>query len=137
VLNLPTKLRYGSWVWNESDVPQGDLTIFVDLRRQLLSAFRGGHEIGTTVILYGAEAFGTPLGRFGVLAKMKDHRSATYDAAMPYTLRLTDDGVSIHGSDVRGGRATHGCIGVPLGFAQRLFDEARVGTSVQIVRSQP
>lgn len=136
VLNLPARLRYGSWVWDDSGVPQGTLAIYVDLRRQLLSVFRGEHEISTAVILYGTDTFGTPVGRFNVMAKMKDHRSANYDAAMPYTLRLTHDGVSIHGSDVRGGRATHGCLGVPLEFARRLFGEAKVGTSVQIVKSR-
>jgi lipoprotein-anchoring transpeptidase ErfK/SrfK len=135
VLNLPGRLRYGSWVWDDSGVPRGTLTIYVDLRRQLISAFRGKHEVGTAVILYGTDTFGTPVGRFNVMAKMKDHRSSSYDAAMPYTLRLTNDGVSIHGSEVRGSRATHGCVGVPLDFAQRLFSEARVGTSVQIVKS--
>jgi lipoprotein-anchoring transpeptidase ErfK/SrfK len=52
---------------------------------------------------------------------------------MPYTLRLTDDGVSIHGSTVRWGAATHGCIGVPLEFARRLFEASRVGDDVLIV----
>lgn len=136
VLNLPGRLRYGSWVWDDSDISQGTLTIYVDLRRQLLSAFRGNHEIGTAVILYGTDTFSTPIGHFSVMAKMKTHRSSTYDAAMPYTLRLTNDGVSIHGSDVRGSRATHGCVGVPLGFARRLFSDAKVGTRVEIVRSK-
>ena len=54
------------------------------------------HEIGTAVILYGADSVPTPTGKFPVIAKLKDHRSATYDAPMPYTLRLTADGVSIH-----------------------------------------
>jgi lipoprotein-anchoring transpeptidase ErfK/SrfK len=52
---------------------------------------------------------------------------------MPYTLRLTNDGVSIHASDVRYGAATHGCIGVPLAFAQRLFNAAHVGDEVTVV----
>lgn len=52
---------------------------------------------------------------------------------MPYTLQLTSDGVSIHGSMVRSGAATHGCIGVPLEFARRLFGQARVGDEVVIV----
>jgi lipoprotein-anchoring transpeptidase ErfK/SrfK len=52
---------------------------------------------------------------------------------MPYTLRLSDDGVSIHGSSVRWGAATHGCIGVPLPFAERLFEAAKVGDEVDIV----
>ena len=52
---------------------------------------------------------------------------------MPYTLRLTGDGVSIHGSNVRCGQATHGCIGVPLAFAERLFDATKVGDEVVII----
>ena len=52
---------------------------------------------------------------------------------MPYTLRLTADGVAIHGSDVRWGAATHGCIGVPVEFAAKLFDEVAKGDHVVIV----
>lgn len=52
---------------------------------------------------------------------------------MPYTLQLTNDGVSIHGSTVRWGAATHGCIGVPLEFARRLFNQAKVGDEVTII----
>jgi lipoprotein-anchoring transpeptidase ErfK/SrfK len=99
----------------------------------MLSVFRGGHEIGTAVILYGADSVPTPVGKFPILAKMKDHRSATYDARMPYTLRLTSDGVSIHASNVRWGYATHGCIGIPEGFAAKLFSAAHVGDEVLIV----
>jgi lipoprotein-anchoring transpeptidase ErfK/SrfK len=52
---------------------------------------------------------------------------------MPYTLRLTGDGVSIHASNVREGHATHGCIGLPEPFARKLFDQAKVGDAVVIV----
>ena len=93
----------------------------------------GGQEIGTAVILYGADGLPTPIGKFPVLAKLKDHRSQTYDAPMPYTLRLTADGVSIHASNVRWGYATHGCVGVPPEFAARLFDTVSVGDEVLIV----
>jgi lipoprotein-anchoring transpeptidase ErfK/SrfK len=107
----------------------------VDLKSQLISVFRSGHEIGTAVILYGADGVPTPTGKFPILAKLKDHRSATYDAPMPYTLRLTADGVSIHASNVRWGYATHGCIGVPEAFAARLFAAASVGDEVFIANS--
>jgi lipoprotein-anchoring transpeptidase ErfK/SrfK len=69
---------------------------------------------------------------------MKDHYSSTYDRApMPYTLRLTNDGVSIHGNNVLQGYASHGCVGVPNGFARRLFDQARVGDEVFILGAKP
>lgn len=136
VLVVEDELGYGEWVWDDEGVEDGPTTIHVDLRRQIVSAFRGGHEIGTSIILYGGEGKETPIGRFPVKAKSETHFSRTYNnAPMPYSLWLTDDGVAMHGSDVRWGRATHGCVGLPLEFARRLFEEAEVGSVVRIVRS--
>ena len=134
VLNVRKRMQYGEFVWNDRNVPRGPVWVRVDLKSQLLSVFRSGHEIGTAVILYGAQEKETPDGVFPVLAKIKDHRSTTYDGApMPYTLKLTGDGVAIHGSDVRWGAATHGCIGVPLPFAAKLFEQVSYGDQVVIV----
>lgn len=133
LLNLPHPMTFGDWAWDETGVPPGPLWIRVDLKAQLISVFRGEHEIGSAVILYGARAKPSPLGVFHILQKSKDYRSYTYDAPMPYMLRLTSDGVAIHASDVRDGWATHGCIGVPMGFATRLFGEARLGDEAVIV----
>src|SRR4051812_41499814 len=130
ILNVPGKMSYGDFGWNDRGVPRGTLWVRVDLKSQLLSVFRAGHEIGTAVILYGGDGVATPTGRFPILAKLKDHRSATYDAPMPYTLRLTRDGVSIHASNVRWGYATHGCIGVPEAFAAKLFEAVSPGDEV-------
>lgn len=135
LLRVARSMEYGDFVWNDAGVPAGPVSIRVDLRTQLISVFRAGHEIGTAVVLYGADAKETPLGRFPILWKGKDHRSSLYDAPMPYTMRLTGDGVAIHGSDVRWGAATHGCIGVPTDFAARLFAAAAVGAPVTIVRT--
>jgi len=41
--------------------------------------------------------------------------------------------VAIHGSNVREGYATHGCIGVPLEFARLLFGAAVKGDQVVIL----
>jgi len=133
MLAVPVPLHFGDYAWDDSGVPAGPTWLRVDLRSQLISVFRGGHEIGTAVIVYGADGLPTPTGRFPILAKLKDHRSSTYDASMPYTLRLTGDGVSIHASSVRWGAATHGCIGIPLPFAERLFAAAHAGDEVEIV----
>ena len=118
---------------DDRGVAAGPTWIRIDLGSQLMSVFRGGDEIGTAVIVYGGDNKETPAGKLHILGKARDHRSSLYDAEMPYTLRLTDDGVSIHASSVRWGAATHGCIGVPLPFAQRLFGAARVGDEVVIV----
>ena len=133
VLAVPGRMQYGDYRWDDKGLPQGRTWVRVDLNSQIISVFRGSNEIGTAVILYGADGLATPTGKFPVRAKLKDHWSQTYDAPMPYTLRLTADGVSIHGSNVRWGYATHGCGGVPTAFAARLFDAVSVGDDVLIV----
>lgn len=134
VLNVRKPMQYGEFIWNDRNVPKGPVWVRVDLKRQILSVFRSGHEIGTAVVLYGANEKETPAGVFPVMAKAKDYRSMTYDGApMPYTLMLTSDGVAIHGSDVRWGAATHGCIGVPLPFAAKLFAQVSKGDQVVVI----
>jgi lipoprotein-anchoring transpeptidase ErfK/SrfK len=137
ILDVPERMTYGEYRWNDQGVPAGPTWIRIDLRSQLISVFRAGHEIGTAVVLYGTDGLPTPTGKFPILAKLKDHRSSTYDAPMPYTLRLTGDGVSIHGSNVRYGFATHGCVGVPTAFAAKLFSAVKKGDEVLIVSGKP
>jgi lipoprotein-anchoring transpeptidase ErfK/SrfK len=134
ILNVRKRMHYGDFIWNDRNVPKGIVWVRVDLKSQIISVFRAGHEIGTAVIVYGADEKETPDGVFPVLAKIRDHKSATYNGApMPYTLRLTQDGVAIHGSDVRWGRATHGCVGIPLPFAEKLFQQVGKGDQVLII----
>lgn len=136
LLKVTAPMGFGDYVWNEKGVLGGPTWVRVDLRSQLISVFRGGDEIGTAVIVYGGDNKKTPPGELHILSKAREHRSSLYDASMPYTLRLTGDGVSIHGSAVRLGAATHGCIGVPLPFAERLFDAVKVGDHVEIAPSR-
>lgn len=136
LLSVDRPLEYGQWLWSDRGVPAGRLSVRVDLTRQLVSVMRGAHEIGTAVILYGGEDHATPVGRFPILYKAADHHSRTYDAPMPYMLRLTHDGVAVHGSDVRWGVGTHGCVGLPLAFARKLFQQAMPGDLVMIVGSK-
>lgn len=133
ILNITGPMRFGNYVWNERRIPRGPVWVRVDLASQTLSVFRGGHEIGSAVILYGTDGKATPTGNFTVIEKDEDHHSTLYDAPMPYMLRLTMDGVAIHGSNVRKGFATHGCIGVPTAFARLLFAQVRNGDLVAIL----
>ena len=130
---LDRGLEHGDYAWNSAGVPPGRITIEIDIGAQTLSVFRSGHEIGRAAILYGTADNPTPTGSFTILEKDIDHVSNLYEAAMPYMLRLTNDGIAIHGSDVVYGRASPGCIGVPDEFAALLFREARIGDRVTIV----
>ena len=133
LLNVERAMHYGDYAWDERGVGAGATWVQVDLPRQLVSVFRDGHEIGTAVILYGTDGKPTPSGVFPILQKARDHRSSLYDAEMPFMLRLTGDGVAIHASSVRRGAATHGCIGVPPAFAEKLFGVVRRGDPVVVL----
>ena len=135
LLKVPVAMRHGDYEWNEQGISAGQVQIWVDLRRQMISAFRNGHEIGTAVIVYGAEDSSSPEGRFQVLNKVRDYHSRLYDAPMPYSLFITTDGVALHGSPMSARRASHGCIGLPEKFAETLFDAVEVGDFVEITRS--
>jgi len=133
VLRVPRRLNYGEFVWSDRNVPPGKAWVLVDLKAQTMSVFRGSDEIGRAVTLYGVDDTPTPIGRFTVLERRKVHVSNLYDAPMPYTLRLTRDGVSIHGSNVKVGLGTHGCLGVPTAFGAKLFEAMPRGAEVLIV----
>ncbi|GGB49664.1 L,D-transpeptidase family protein [Blastomonas aquatica] len=137
VMTIDGPLGHGNYYWDESRAPAtGPMLITVDLEAQTLSVFRDGHEIGVAVILYGTPEKPTPLGAFPITQKNADHVSNLYDAPMPFMLRLTNDGVAVHGSDVEWGYGTRGCIGVPTAFAQKLFDQVKLGDIVIITDGQ-
>ena len=137
MLQVDRQLYYGDYVWNDEGVPAGRITVRVDLSAETMSVYRSGREIGRAMILYGTDEQPTPTGTFPILQKDADHESNLYDAAMPYMLRLTNDGVAIHASNVQYGRASRGCVGIPHDFAALLFQQARIGDRVTIVRGNP
>lgn len=128
VLPIEGPFRHGDYVWDEEGAPAtGPVIITIDLKAETLSVFRAGYEIGAAVILYGATDKPSPQGAYPITQMDADHVSNLYGAPMPYALRLTSDGVFIHGSDVQYGKATHGCIGVPVDFARKLFRVVKRG----------
>lgn len=136
ILPIDGPLRYGDWHWDEAGAPAGPIVITVDLAARVLSVFRDGHEIGATAIIYGADEKPTPLGVFPVTQKDADHVSNLYGAPMPYMLRMTDDGISIHGAEVTPEYMTHGCVGVPTPFARKLFGQVKLGDKVIVTRGE-
>lgn len=137
ILPIDGPIRYGEWHWNEDGAPaQGQLIITVDLEARVLSVFRDGHEIGATAVLLGTQEKPTPLGVFPITQKKESHVSNLYGAPMPFMQRLTNDGISIHASNVQNGYASHGCIGTPLPFARKLFAATKMGDIVIITRGK-
>ena len=136
VLELDRSLNHGDYAWNDEGVADGPVWVLIDIGAQMLHVYRGGIEIGRSVILYGADDKPTPLGTFSITEKDADHISNIYDVPMPFMMRLTNDGVAIHGSNVEYGSATNGCVGVPDEFAELLFGVAKLGDRVLIVKDR-
>src|SRR5471032_1041471 len=81
----------------------------------------------------GVKGRETPAGVFALIEKDKDHHSTMYDDAwMPNMQRITWNGVALHGGPLPGYAASHGCIRMPYGFAEKLFDKTRIGMRVII-----
>ena len=126
-------LRPGEFAWNDEGAPAGETIIVVNIRARILSVYRTGVEIGRSSLIYGADNKPTPLGTFPILEKDADHVSNLYDAPMPHMLRLTYDGVALHGSQaLADDAATRGCVGLPREFAALLYRAVRVGDRVII-----
>jgi L,D-transpeptidase catalytic domain len=88
--------------------------------------FRAPVSSGTT----GRE---TPSGVFAVVEKNKDHYSSLYDDAwMPNMLRITWNGIALHGGPLPGYAASHGCVRMPYDFAAKMFDKVPMGMRVII-----
>jgi lipoprotein-anchoring transpeptidase ErfK/SrfK len=130
-------LRSGEYAWRAEETAPGPVTIVVDLRARTLSVYRRGIEIGRSSIVYGYDDKPTPLGAFSILQKKAHHISNLYGAPMPWMLRLTWDGVAIHGSEMADDKATHGCIGVPDAFGKALFALAEKGGRVLVNNGPP
>jgi hypothetical protein len=54
------------------------------------------------------------------------------DAWMPNMQRITWNGIALHGGPLPGYAASHGCVRMPFGFAEKLFDKTQIGMRVII-----
>lgn len=101
--------------------------ILIDLSEQFLGAYEYGRLVFSLPVTTGETTNRTPAGEFRITAFSRNHRSSLYfveDTAAPYPMNyglrfhVNPGGVSywIHGRDVPGYPASHGCIG--------LYDEA-------------
>ena len=111
--------------------------ILIDLDRQRAYAFENGEIILEGRISTGKRGHRTPTGYFTILEKRRHHTSNLWPrpnggAKMNYMLRLTNSGVAMHLGSVPDRPASHGCIRMKNGFAQRLWRWAEVGMEVEI-----
>lgn len=118
-----------TWLAPDSNVNR----IVVSLADQSLYAYNGQQLVAYSNISSGKPGHETPTGAFTVSEKDVDHHSSIYDnAAMPFFMRLTDEGVGLHAGFIPGYPASHGCVRLPMGMARELYLHVEAGTPVEI-----
>ncbi len=139
---------------------RGRPAIEVKLRDQRVYLYKGNYEIAASRISSGREGHRTPLGRFSVIRKDKDHRSSIYGdyvnasgkivrpnvdvrkdrkpahsiflgAPMPYFVEFSP-GYGLHAGYLPGVPASHGCIRLPYWKARQFYNAVHVGTPVVV-----
>jgi hypothetical protein len=131
------QFKPGDYVWHPEISPAGPVVIIVSLPEQVLYVYRNGVRIGRSTISSGKDGHHTPTGVFTILEKHEKHTSSIYrGASMPYMERVTWGGVALHAGNLPGYPASHGCVRLPLDFAQQLYTVTGNGTTVIITDSK-
>ena len=105
----------------------------VSIKTQQVTFYDAEGWILRAPVSTGVKERETPAGVFAVIEKDKDHHSSMYDDAwMPHMQRITWNGLALHGGPLPGYAASHGCIRMPFGFAEKLFNKTRIGMRVII-----
>jgi L,D-transpeptidase-like protein len=105
----------------------------VSIKSQQVTFYDADGWILRAPVSTGIQGRETPAGVFAVLEKDRDHHSTLYDDAwMPNMQRITWNGVALHGGPLPGYAASHGCVRMPYGFAEKLFDRTWIGMRVII-----
>src|SRR6266536_2406745 len=105
----------------------------VSIKTQQVTFYDADGWILRAPVSTGTKGRETPAGVFAVIEKDKDHHSSLYDDAwMPNMQRITWNGIALHGGPLPGYAASHGCVRMPYGFAEKLFEKTRIGMRVII-----
>src|ERR1700681_3001039 len=105
----------------------------VSIKSQQVTFYDAEGWILRAPVSTGTKERETPAGVFAVVDKEIDHRSNMYDDAwMPHMQRITWNGIALHGGPLPGYAASHGCVRMPFGFAEKLFGKTRIGMRVII-----
>jgi len=129
----PLYMKPGQYRW-VADVPtNGDAKIVIDRLTQLFYVYKDDKLVGVSTVSTGKKGRETPLGFWSVMMKKKLGYSRKYDnAPMPFMQMYDSAGIAFHAGPNPGYPASHGCVRLPLKFAERLFGLTQMGTKVII-----
>ena len=126
-------LTPGEYLWATSIPKEGETRIVIDRLTQMAYVYRADKLVGAATVSTATVGRITPLGFWSVLEKHPFYRSKKYDnAPMPFMQRIDSYGIAMHGGKNPGYPASHGCIRMPMKFAEKLYGLTKVGSKVVI-----
>jgi lipoprotein-anchoring transpeptidase ErfK/SrfK len=149
--------RISYWAGESSSGPAG---IVIDISDQKLYYYKGGKLVGVSAVSTGREGHDSPVGKFKVRKKEKEHASNLYGdfvdasdtpvvknvdatkdkppagthfkgSSMPWFMEFAP-GVGMHTGFLPGIPDSHGCIRLPDKMARTFFDVTPMGTPVTV-----
>ena len=129
----PLNMRPGESHWVATMPTEGEAKVVIDILTQRFYVYRGDKLVGVSTISSGKKGDETPLGFWSVKIKKKKGFSRKYDnAPMPFMQMYDEKGIAFHAGPNPGYPASHGCVRLPLKFAERVFGMTKLGTPVII-----
>jgi lipoprotein-anchoring transpeptidase ErfK/SrfK len=126
-------LKPGEYVWAAKTPAEGETRVVVDLLTQMTYVYRADQLVGAASMSSARTGYITPYGYWTILEKHPFYRSKKYEnAPMPWMQRIDDYGIAFHGGVNPGRPASHGCMRLPMKFAEKFYAVTKIGTKVII-----
>jgi hypothetical protein len=129
----PVAMKPGDFHWSANVPATGETKVVIDLLTQRFYVYRGDSLVGMSTMSSGKKGKETQLGFWAVRTKKVKGFSRKYDnAPMPFMQMYDEKGLAFHAGKLPGYPASHGCVRLPLKFAERLYGMTKIGTKVII-----
>lgn len=129
----PLTMKPGDYRWVANVPKTGETKVVIDLLTQLFYVYRDDRLVGVSTISSGKKGKETQLGLWAVRLKKVKGYSRKYDnAPMPFMQMYDEKGIAFHAGKNPGYPASHGCVRLPLKFAERLYGMTKIGTEVVV-----
>ena len=111
----------------------GPLFAVLSLTDQHISIYNSSGLVTRGKVSTGMPGHRTPPGIYSIIGRERYHHSNIYSGApMPFMQRITWSGIALHLGVVPGYPASHGCIRLPAGFAEKLWGMTKIGERVVV-----
>lgn len=114
--------------------------VMISTQAQRLYLVEGNEVLLATPVTVGKSSSPTPSGTFPIRSKTAQRRRQSSPGAgypMTYWMEFYKPAYGMHWGFIKSYPSTAGCVRIPLKAARKVFYSVRVGTRVNVARTQP